>query len=91
MGGILWFRPAGGDLLQYGCYNSEVRRKQLHGRKLKQLFPAIVCLQERYNPFQYHSDTVFIHTSRGNKHAQVIFLGGIPVYVLSFMFVRSSS
>lgn len=27
--GILWFRPAGGDLLQYGCYNSEVRRKQL--------------------------------------------------------------
>lgn len=28
-----WLRPAGGDLLQYGCYNSEVRRKRATGHR----------------------------------------------------------
>lgn len=41
----LCFRPAGGGLLQYGCYNSEVRRKQLlaiMGGSWSSSFPAIV-------------------------------------------------
>lgn len=32
-----------------------------------------LCLRERYDPFRYHFDVVFICTSRRNKHAQFFF------------------
>lgn len=31
-----------------------------------------LCRQERYNPIRYSFNTVFIHASRRNKHAQFV-------------------
>lgn len=79
--GILWFRPAG-ELLQYGCYNSEVRRKTAtgnHGRKLKQFFPAIVYVFRRgITLFQF----LFSHILPGGiSMLRSLFLKTFPVYV----------
>lgn len=49
-------------------------------RKVK-LSCHCLCLQERFDPFRYHLNIVFIHTSRRNKHAQY-FCG--PVFASSF-------
>lgn len=47
-----------------------------------------LCLQQRYDPFQYRFNIGFIHTSKRNKHAQFSYWGGgaFPVCV-SFSFM----
>lgn len=51
------------------------------------------CLQERYDPFRYHLNIVFIHTSRRNKHAQFfcsLFVDISSFCILFFFLIVSS-